>query len=347
MQAVHAVLGGRLPENQVLSHDLLEGSLARCAAVTDVTVMEDAPFHADVAASRVHRWTRGDWQLLPLLLDATRFRIRAINRWKMIDNLRRSLVAPASLALVVLSLASTVVSPWAVLCLVALAFTAGPLMGALAGFAPSRDEIARVHFYRQGLADFARAALSGAWLLAQLLQLALMSVDAIARALWRTFVSHRHLLEWTTAAAAQASATTRLAPLMRKHWGVSLAALVLGAALVAAHAPHAALGALLCAAWALSPAWTWWVSRPRPPRRADAISPADRAFFSGVARDTWRLFERCVGTDEHACRPTTCRPRRTTWSRIAPRRPTSACTCCRPPARASSAGSAASTWPSG
>ena len=67
VHAVHAVLGGRLPENQVLSHDLLEGSLARCAAVTDVTVLEDAPFHADVAASRVHRWTRGDWQLLPLL----------------------------------------------------------------------------------------------------------------------------------------------------------------------------------------------------------------------------------------------------------------------------------------
>ena len=69
VQAVHAVLGGRLPEGQVLSHDLLEGSLARCAAVTDVTVIEDAPFHADVAASRVHRWTRGDWQLLPFLLQ--------------------------------------------------------------------------------------------------------------------------------------------------------------------------------------------------------------------------------------------------------------------------------------
>ena len=67
---MHAVLGGRLPESQMLSHDLLEGSLARCAAVTDITVIEDAPFHADVAASRVHRWTRGDWQLLPFLLRA-------------------------------------------------------------------------------------------------------------------------------------------------------------------------------------------------------------------------------------------------------------------------------------
>ena len=68
--------------------------------MTDVTVIEDAPFHADVAASRVHRWTRGDWQLLPILLaPAPLFRSAPINRWKMLDNLRRSLVAPASLAL--------------------------------------------------------------------------------------------------------------------------------------------------------------------------------------------------------------------------------------------------------
>ena len=73
---MHAVLGGRLPENRVLSHDLLEGSIARCAAVTDITVIEDAPFHADVAASRVHRWTRGDWQLLPFMLHARRSRHR-------------------------------------------------------------------------------------------------------------------------------------------------------------------------------------------------------------------------------------------------------------------------------
>src|SRR6185369_14732066 len=93
VRALHAVLCGRLPEGRVLSHDLLEGSMARCAAASDITVIEDAPFHADVAASRVHRWTRGDWQLLPILLRPGRYPIRAVNRWKMVDNLRRSLVA--------------------------------------------------------------------------------------------------------------------------------------------------------------------------------------------------------------------------------------------------------------
>ena len=303
VQAVHAVLGGRLPQSQVLSHDLLEGSLARCAAVTDVSVIEDAPFHADVAASRVHRWTRGDWQLLPILLRAGRYGIRAVNRWKITDNLRRSLVAPMSLALCALALATTIVSPWTVLALVALAFTAGPLMGAVAGFAPSRDDVARLHFYRQGLADLGRAILSGVWLLAQLMQLALMALDAIVRAVWRTAVSRRHLLEWTTAAAAQASATTRLAALARKHWGVPLAALALGGVLLAARTPHPLFTVVLCVTWALSPVWTWWVSRPRPPRRSDALSRADRNYLGRVARDTWRLFERCVVPGDHELPP--------------------------------------------
>ncbi len=303
VQAMHAVLGNRLPQGSVLSHDLLEGSVARCAAVTDVTVIEDAPFHADVAASRVHRWTRGDWQLLPFLIHAGRWRLRAVNRWKMLDNLRRSLVAPMSLALLVFALASGAVSPWAALALVAFAFSGGPLMGALAGLAPSRDDIAITHFYRQAFADLGRAFASGAWLLAQLLQLALMAIDAIARALYRIVVSRRGLLEWTTAAAAQAAATTDLIALVRKHWGAPLAAAVLWLGLIVGGTAHPALATFLCLTWALAPVWTWWVSRPRPRRRVDALSPADRSYMHDVARDTWRLFERCVVEDDRYLPP--------------------------------------------
>ncbi len=303
VQAMHAVLGARLPQGAVLSHDLLEGSVARCAAVTDVTVIEDAPFHADVAASRVHRWTRGDWQLLPFLLHAGHWRLRAVNRWKMLDNLRRSLVAPMSLVLLVFALASGAVSPSAALALVAFAFAGGPLMGALAGLAPSRDDIAIGHFYRQALADLGRAFASGAWLLAQLLQLALMSFDAIVRALYRLFVSRRGLLEWTTAAAAQAAATTDLVALVRKHWGAPLAAAAIWLALIAGDTAFPVLASLLCLTWALAPLWTWWVSRPQPRRRIDALSLADRSFLHDVARDTWRLFERCVGAEDRHLPP--------------------------------------------
>jgi len=327
----------------VLSHDLLEGALARCAAVTDINVIEDAPFHADVAASRVHRWTRGDWQLLPFLLRPADYPMCAINRWKMIDNLRRSLVAPMSLALLLVALASHVVSPGAALGLVLAAFAAGPLMGVVAGFAPSHDRIAKRHFYAQAFADLRRAVGSALWLMAQLLRLAMTGVDAVARALYRITVSRRKLLEWTTAAAAQASVSTDLGVLARRHIAVPLTALGLWLALLLLRTPAPWLSSVLCAIWAASPVWTWWVSRPVPQRRDAALPASDQALLEATARDTWRLFERCVGPDDNHLPPDNLQLAPQAMSRTAPRRPTSGCTCSASPARASSAGSARRT----
>ncbi|MDP2368100.1 GH36-type glycosyl hydrolase domain-containing protein [Rhodoferax sp.] len=303
VRAMHAVLAGRLPEGRVLSHDLLDGSLARCAGLSEITVIEDAPFHADVAASRVHRWTRGDWQLLALLLSPARFPLRAINRWKMFDNLRRSLVAPMSLALLLLALAGAVLSPWAALALVLAAFSAGPLLGAVAGFAHSREDLARRHFYRQALTDLARAGCAGLWHLAQLPHQAMLALDAIGRALYRSVVSQRHLLQWTTAAAAQASAKGGLRELARQHRHSCALAVLLLVALWAGGTPHRWLTLALCTAWAASPVWTWLVSRPRPARDDAALSAPEQAWLEGLARDTWRFFERCVGAPDHHLPP--------------------------------------------
>ena len=303
VQAVHAVLSGRLPQEQVLSHDLLEGSMARCAAVTDITVIEDAPFHADVAASRMHRWTRGDWQLLPFLFKPGQYRIRMINWWKMFDNLRRSLVAPMSLALILLALGDHIMSPWSALVLVLAAFSAGPVMGAVAGFSPSRDDLAKLHFYRQAAVDLARAMWGGLWLLAQLQQQSLLAMDAVLRALHRLFVSRRHLLQWTTAATAQAQAVAALGPLLRLHWkqpAISLALLVL---LLLGATPTPALATALCLLWAASPLWIWWVSRTVPAPKEASLPVADQVYLEGIARDTWRLFERFVGPTDNFLPP--------------------------------------------
>jgi len=303
VQAVHALLANRLPDGQVLSHDLLEGSVARCAAVTDISVIEDAPFHADVAASRVHRWTRGDWQLLPFMLHPKRFGLRPIHVWKMTDNLRRSLVAPMSLGLLLLTLAGSFMSPWAALLLVLAAFSAGPLMGALAGLAPGSSDIAMRHFYKEALTDLARALLSGCWLLAELLQQSLANLDAITRALYRTLVSQRHLLQWTTAAAAQAQAKSSLAGIARQHWREPVLASALLLVLLFLPTPSPVLATLLCVLWGASPVWTWWVSRVSPRGVQEQLAMADQSYLQGVARDTWRLFERCIGPDDHHLPP--------------------------------------------
>ncbi len=101
MDAFEAALAGRTPENTLLSHDLFEGLFARTALVTDIELFEEFPSSYEVAASRQHRWARGDWQLLPWILRGRAAgniptRIPAIARWKMLDNLRRTLSAPAA-----------------------------------------------------------------------------------------------------------------------------------------------------------------------------------------------------------------------------------------------------------
>ncbi|RZT97756.1 GH36-type glycosyl hydrolase domain-containing protein [Rivibacter subsaxonicus] len=303
VQALRAVLSGRLPEDAVLSHDLLEGSMARCGGVSDIALIEDAPMHPDVAASRVHRWTRGDWQLLPLLARAGHYGIGAINRWKMIDNLRRSLVAPTSLALLALSLAGWGLSPMAALLLIGAAFGAGPLLGAVAGLAPSRDDIALRHFAEQALTELVRALGSTLWQLAMLLQNALLAADAVLRAGWRMAVSRRHLLQWTTADAAHASAGRTLGAIARQHLREPLVAAALLVALFAAGTPTPLLATALCVLWAGAPLLTWWASRPRRSARQPTLTATDRDYLLDVARDTWRFFEHGVGAADHDLPP--------------------------------------------
>jgi cyclic beta-1,2-glucan synthetase len=296
VRAAHATLTGRLPDGQVLSHDLLEGSLARCAVVSDVALFEDPPAHPDVAASRIHRWTRGDWQLLPFLFDGRRYACAAINRWKMIDNLRRSLVIPACVLLLLLAIATRVLPmSWATAA-VAAAFCAGPLLGAIAGSAPRRDDGALPIFYRHVLANLARGLMLGAWHLAQLLELALMYVDAIARAMHRQLISRRHLLQWTTSAAAQASARHDFAGLVRKHRRTMFAALAVLFATAAVSQPNPAARTLVffVLLWCASPLWIWLASRRIPAHREPPLSGDDKAWLNGIARDTWRLYEQHV-----------------------------------------------------
>ncbi|MEO7105401.1 MAG: glucoamylase family protein, partial [Rhodoferax sp.] len=307
VDTLHAVLSGRLPESQILSHDLLEGSIARCAAVSDIPVIEDAPFHADVAAARVHRWTRGDWQLLPIVFAALlwprRYGIRAVNLWKMLDNLRRSLVAPFSLVFLVTALAGGVVSAWGACLLVFLAFSAGPLMGALAGFSPRQVDFAKQRFFVEAAVELGRALSGGVWHVAQLLQQSLSAVDAIWRALYRTFVSRRQLLQWTTAAVSQAKAKTSLMAIVRLHWLEPLVGFALLALFLLMKTPHPEFAVALCALWASGPVWTWWASRPTPTATEAKLSAQDATYLEGIARDTWRLFERCVGLEDNYLPP--------------------------------------------
>jgi cyclic beta-1,2-glucan synthetase len=306
VRGAHATLAHRLPDAQLLSHDLLEGALGRFAAVSDITLVEDAPAHPDVAAARLHRWIRGDWQLLPFLLHPGRWPMAGINRWKMIDNLRRSLVAPASLALLVWVMATGALPVSSALWLVAAAWSAGPLLGAVAALAPPRDDISLRLFYQHTLPQVARAIAGALWHGVQLTGQALTAADAVLRALVRQYVSRRRMLQWTTAAAAQAAAATTWPAMLRRHRrsvGLALCLLSLLAALravVSTDVP-AFWPVLLCLLWAVAPAVTWLAARPRVGASQRLDEPSlDR--LRTVARDTWSFLAR-VGTDDHHLPP--------------------------------------------
>ena len=297
--AAHAVLDGRLPEGAVLSHDLLEGSIARCGYVGDVVLMEDHPHHAGVAASRVHRWTRGDWQLLPLMLRARRFGIDALGLWRMADNLRRSLVAPASVLLLVAVIFTAALPLATALGFVLAALLAGPLMGALAGLVPTRRGIAWLHFFDVGMRDVLRGLAATAWQFIQLFAQATLLLDATLRSLWRMVVSRRKLLEWSTAAQAQAAARYSLAAFLRSHAFTSALCLVL--ALAAGWSPHPWAGPAIFLLWAIAPLTAWWASKPA--LAANVLEADDQIYLEQLARHTWQFFERVVGPEDNHLPP--------------------------------------------
>jgi cyclic beta-1,2-glucan synthetase len=302
VQAVHTVLKGRVADGRLLSHDLYEGMWARAALLSDVVVLEAYPSHPEVAASRNHRWARGDWQLLAFLGEAWRGGVGPLNLWKLFDNLRRSLLPLAMVALLWWSFATASLAPLATALLVLAALGLGPLMGALAGLAPSRDDIALRHFAREGLRELARAVAGTAWQLATLLHSATLQLDAAARALWRMAVSRRGLLQWTTAAQAEASARRDLAGFWRRHAATSGLALAWAAS--GWFMPWAERAWLLAfgALWLLTPLWLWWASQPLK-RNGPALNADEQAELHHLARDTWRLFETAVTADDHFLPP--------------------------------------------
>ena len=301
VQAMYAALDGRLPQESVLSHDLLEGTMARCAYVSDVILVEDYPHHSGVDNSRQHRWTRGDWQLLLLIFRARTFGIDALGLWKMLDNLRRSLVVPAALGLLVWVIFTDALPVSKAIAVVLAAFLCGPLLGALAGLVPTRRGIVLRHFFHVGMGELWLAVAASVWQFSQLFTKAGLLTDAIGRTLWRMVVSRRHLLQWTTAAQAQASARYAITSFLREHLLAIGSCIALG--LLSLYSPHPAAGMALFVIWALGPAAAWWASKPIKSGRSSRLGAPDKAYLLALARDTWRYFENCVGPQDNHLPP--------------------------------------------
>ena len=308
VDAFEAALAGRIAESSVLSHDLLEGIFARAGLVSDVEVFEDFPSRYDVAASRQHRWARGDWQLLPWIIGrgpvagGSGTSIPLLGRWKLADNLRRTLSAPASvLALVAgwVLLPATAALIWTGF--VFLPFLLTAFLPLVTRVIPRRSGITTGSHFRAFRLDL-RVALSQLGLqVALLADQAWLMCDAIIRTLSRLY-RRKQLLQWVTAAAASSDRELELGGFYRRMAGAVVLAAC--AAAIAAFADHETwmFAAPLLGAWMLSPAIAWWVSRaPRPDQIA--LSAAEAASLRLTARRTWHFFETFVTAEDHMLPP--------------------------------------------
>ena len=300
VDAFEAALAGRVRDNTLLSHDLFEGVFARAGLVTDVELFESAPSHYGVAAARLHRWARGDWQLLPWILGS---RIPVIGRWKMLDNLRRTLSAPAAFLTLVAAWLLPGTSPtiWSGFIVATIAVPS--VLPVLGGLIPRRHGISKRSHTRAVGRDVLLAVSHIGLTITMLAHQATLMSDAIVRTLLRVYVTRRRLLEWTTAAQAKAGLRLDLAGFVRRMGGGC--ALAATAALAVAWGRPAAWPAALpfLLLWAASPAVARWISVPRRTASTAPLSPTDARALRLIARRTWRFFATFVGPTDHALPP--------------------------------------------
>ncbi|HEY4910750.1 MAG TPA: glucoamylase family protein, partial [Methylomirabilota bacterium] len=300
VDAFESALAGRVPESALLSHDLFEGLFARAGLVTDVELFESAPSHYGVAAARQHRWARGDWQLLPWILRA---RIPLIGRWKMADNLRRTLSAPTAFLTLVAAWAMRGTSP-ATWTLFVLATIGVPVfLPALNGLIPRGRGISKRSHLRAVGRDFLQAISQMAFVITMLPHQAWLMSDAIGRTLIRVYVTHRHLLEWVTAAQAKSGLGLDLWGFYRRMAG-GLVLTVSAAAIVGWRRPEVLAAVVpFLLLWLASPAVARWVSQPGLAARNAPLSAAEARALRLIARRTWRFFTTFVGPEDHSLPP--------------------------------------------
>ncbi|CAN5551562.1 hypothetical protein BH10ACI4_BH10ACI4_16180 [soil metagenome] len=303
VSTLHQVLDRRFPRNALLSHDLIEGAYARAGLATDIEVIDDYPSHYSAHTRRKHRWVRGDWQITQWLFtrvpdESGKFvsnPISTISRWKIFDNLRRSLLEPITFLLLV--------SGWLFLpggalywTLVTLALMLVPVVVQLC-FNVGR---AAIKLSTAGITDSLRTffASLGFHLLTLvfILHQTLLSIDAISRSLVRRLVTGKRLLEWETAAQAENRPTRSTLDLYLQLCPVI--SLAIAGIIVLVHRKALLVAGPILLIWALAPAIAGWLNSA-PRKAAGALPQKERRFLEDQALLIWRYFSEFGGAENH------------------------------------------------
>jgi len=313
IRAFDAAVSTRFPENRILSHDLIEGCHARCGFLGDVELLEDHPtrYLADVARRR--RWARGDWQIARWLLPRVPGPDGAgqsnplgwLDRWMILDNLRRTLVPGALLTALLLGWFGIPQSAAGWTARLAGVYLLPDIMRSLRALIVKPGHLSYAVYLPHIAAKEVRA-----WLISLLEWLAIpfhafVFGSDILRTQWRLF-RHGHLLEWQTASDAGIQARLTLPGTFLAMWPAPAAAVTVALcwfgirqAGSADCSPLASLAVCLTlAAWFASPAILWWLGRPES-RSGSDLGERQRRFLRRTARRTWEYFARFAGPENH------------------------------------------------
>ena len=305
VDAFERATGGRFPDNRILSHDLLEGCYARAGLLSDVQLYEEYPSRYSADVSRRHRWIRGDWQIAQWLMPFvpgpdTRLQknpLSMLSRWKIFDNLRRSLTS-AALTLLLLLGWTVLSSAWFwTLSVIGIILIPSLITSVLNVLQKPGDVTLGQHLaaaVRSAGNHLAQAALT----LVCLPYEAFFSLDAMVRTAWRMLITHKRLLEWNPSGDSDRFSRTDLLGSVRTMWIAPVLAAAAVITLVLWRPAALAVAGPVLALWFASPAIAWWISRPLA-RRGSRLTADQTLFLRKLSRKTWAFFETFVGPEDH------------------------------------------------
>lgn len=291
VRIMHQILRDSLPENSVLSHDLLESCFVRCAFASTVKLLDIYPSTVLSFAKREHRWIRGDWQLLPWLFGKSP--ICGVSKWKIFDNLKRSMRPIFQLAAILVNafLLPEVFYLWILIVFFRDALRILTLIfnTAVQKIVRPKLEIVYLDVFKELFSIIKQALFS----LVLLPFRAWISIDAIVRTLYRLAVSHKRMLQWKTSEASEITESNALYNYYLKMWAVILPGAALFAAIFIVRVnfevkiAFAGLGIL----WIGSPYCAYLLSLRKKTKIAFALKAEDALYLRVTARRTWQYFK--------------------------------------------------------
>ena len=305
VDAFEQTLRNRLPENRILSHDLLEGCYTRSGLLSDVLLFEEYPGSYSSDVNRRSRWIRGDWQLIPWLLpllpklngNSRKNPLSLLSWWKILDNLRRSLI-PFAMTTLLLSGWTILLSAWFWTLVVIGIILIPSLITSVVYIVQKPSEVRMLRHLKGARQSALRQLSQFAFMLISLPYEAFYSMNALIRTCWRLTISKKRLLEWNPAAGSEDLNRSELYGFFLTMW-ISPFIAVLSTSILLFYYPATFLLVWpIIGLWFIFPFIAWWISKPIVPQKA-MLSDKQFLFLNALARRTWSFFETFVGKEDN------------------------------------------------